>query len=57
MALNVIGAGFGRTGTESLKRALEMLGYGPCYHMYEVLPRQERVDMWRGILGGTIKPD
>ena len=31
MALSVIGAGFGRTGTESMKLALEMLGLGPCH--------------------------
>ena len=36
MALEVIGAGFGRTGTLSLKIALEQLGFGPCYHMMEV---------------------
>ena len=36
MALSVIGAGFGRTGTMSLKMALEQLGLGPCYHMAEV---------------------
>ena len=35
--LRVIGAGCGRTGTASLKRALEILGFGPCYHMYEVV--------------------
>jgi hypothetical protein len=57
MVLRVIGAGFGRTGTESLKRALELLGYGPCYHMYEVLPHQYRLDMWRDILSGAISPD
>ena len=56
MILKVIGAGFGRTGTESMKRALEMLGFGPCYHMYEVLPHQDRVKMWRGILRGAV-PD
>lgn len=39
MALKVIGAGFGRTGTMSLKTALEQLGLGPCYHMVECLPR------------------
>ena len=39
MALKVIGAGFGRTGTMSLKAALEQLGLGPCYHMVECLPR------------------
>ncbi len=37
MAMRVIGSGFGRTGTLSLKLALEELGYGPCYHMEEVM--------------------
>ena len=46
MALKVVGAGFGRTGTLSLKTALETLGYGPCYHMMEVFPRPEHVAMW-----------
>jgi hypothetical protein len=46
MALQVVGAGFGRTGTLSLKNALEMLGFGPCYHMLEVFPRPEHVAMW-----------
>lgn len=44
MTLKVIGAGFGRTGTESMKFALEMIGFGPCYHMHEVLPDQNKVD-------------
>lgn len=35
--LKVIGAGCGRTGTASLKTALEMLGFAPCYHMFEVV--------------------
>ena len=35
MALSVIGAGMGRTGTKSLKLALEQLGFGPCFHMAE----------------------
>ncbi len=38
MALQIIGAGFGRTGTMSLKVALEQLGY-PCYHMVECFPK------------------
>ena len=46
MALKVVGAGFGRTGTLSLKSALERLGVGPCYHMAEVFPRPEHVRMW-----------
>jgi hypothetical protein len=36
MTLKVIGAGFGRTGTLSLKVALEKLGFNPCHHMMEV---------------------
>ncbi|KAL9608040.1 MAG: hypothetical protein Q9204_009267, partial [Flavoplaca sp. TL-2023a] len=35
--LQVIGAGFPRTGTSSLKAALEMLGYDPCHHMVSVV--------------------
>ena len=37
MTLSVIGAGVGRTGTLTLKFALERLGVGPCYHMKEVI--------------------
>jgi hypothetical protein len=37
MPLSVIGTGLGRTGTLSLKVALEQLGLGPCYHMVEVM--------------------
>lgn len=43
MALEVIGAGFGRTGTESLKAALERLGFGPCDHMLELIKSTWRV--------------
>lgn len=57
MALDIIGAGFGRTGTESMKRALEMLGYDPCYHMYEVIPHQDRYETWQAIYDGKITPD
>jgi hypothetical protein len=54
MTLKVIGAGVGRTGTYSLKLALEHLGYGPCYHMEEVFkdpPR--RVALWNAALAGA----
>ncbi len=40
MALGVVGTGFGRTGTLSLKSALEQLGLGRCYHMVEVAPNR-----------------
>jgi hypothetical protein len=46
MALKVIGAGLGRTGTLSLKLALEQLGFGPCYHMTEVLMDPLRGPAW-----------
>ena len=46
MALQVIGAGFGRTGTLSLKAALERLGLSKCHHMTEVLARPETAEIW-----------
>ncbi len=46
MALQVIGAGFGRTGTLSLKAALEMLGFNPCYHMMEVFAHPDHIPVW-----------
>ncbi|MCA8901592.1 MAG: sulfotransferase family protein [Hyphomonas sp.] len=46
MALKVIGAGFGRTGTLSMKAALERLGYVKCHHMMEVFPSPDQVRMW-----------
>lgn len=56
MSLQVIGAGFGRTGTASMKRALEMLGFGPCHHMFEVNGSPEQVEVWRAIAAGAT-PD
>jgi len=44
--VKVIGAGFGRTGTMSLKVALETLGLDPCYHMTEVLAHPEHTGFW-----------
>lgn len=44
--LRVIGAGMGRTGTASLKRALETLGFGPCHHMEEVVKHPREVPTW-----------
>jgi len=46
MTLEVIGTGLGRTGTMSLKLALEQLGLGPCHHMVEVFPRPESIPLW-----------
>lgn len=52
MALRVVGAGLGRTGTTSLKTALEFLLKAPCYHMDEVYSHPEHVEVWRAALRG-----
>jgi hypothetical protein len=56
MALKIIGAGFGRTGTHSLKLALETLGFAPCYHMVEVFTHPGHSGQWEAIARGG-KPD
>ena len=52
MALKVIGAGFGRTGTRSLKVALEELGFERCYHMVEVIKNPSHLKYWAEIMEG-----
>lgn len=52
MTLRVVGAGFPRTGTKSLKEALELVLGGPCYHMVEVFDHLEHVPVWREALRG-----
>jgi hypothetical protein len=47
--LQIIGAGFGRTGTNSLKIALEILGFEPCYHMFEVTRNPNHVEFWNSV--------
>ena len=56
MGLKVVGAGLGRTGTHSLKIALEQLLGGTCYHMVEVFPRPEHVPLWHAAILGE-RPD
>jgi len=51
MSLEVIGAGFGRTGTLSLKTALERLGFGPCEHMSNLYDDPDRARVWDGAVG------
>jgi hypothetical protein len=50
--LQVIGAGFGRTGTASTKAALEMLLGQPCYHMFEALSHLEHHPAWLAAAAG-----
>ena len=47
MALKVIGAGWGRTGTESLKIALEQLGFDRCYHGFALFNDGRRLKYWK----------
>jgi hypothetical protein len=53
MELRVVGAGLGRTGTNSLKVALERLLDGPCYHMSEVVRREQDTQSWHAAVRGT----
>lgn len=54
MSLRIIGAGLPRTGTFSLKRALEQLGIGRCYHMNEVFAHPEHMPQWERAAQGTL---
>jgi hypothetical protein len=56
VALRIIGAGLGRTGTTSLKLALEELLGGTCYHMVEVGKRPGDADVWADAYAGRF-PD
>lgn len=56
MTIEVFSAGFGRTGTMSLKLALEEIGFGPCHHMDEVLGNGEtQIPLWNAAYAG--RPD
>jgi hypothetical protein len=52
--MDVIGAGFGRTGTLSLKVALERLGFGPCMHMLPLLDDPERASLFHRAAEGDL---
>ncbi len=56
MGLQIVGAGLGRTGTNSLKLALERLLGGPCYHMIEVMGHPDHVPAWVSAVDGLM-PD
>ena len=54
MDLRVVGAGVGRTATNSLKVALEQLLGAPCYHMIEVAENPEHIPLWTAAAGGQV---
>lgn len=53
MTLRLIGAGVGRTGTLSLRVALETLLGEPCYHMFEVREHPEHIPLWHAAARGA----
>lgn len=50
--LKIIGTGFGRTGTDSMREALNILGFGPCHHMRELMRNEEHKLAWRRLATG-----
>jgi hypothetical protein len=52
MALKVVGAGVGRTGTNSLKVALEQLTGAPCHHMFEIIVDPSQTVGWTDAIEG-----
>ncbi|SES48803.1 sulfotransferase family protein [Actinokineospora terrae] len=50
--MRLIGAGLGRTGTASVKAAVQQLGFGPCYHMFEVTAQPEHGERWLAAFAG-----
>jgi len=50
--VKIIGAGLGRTGTHSLKIALEFLFQGACYHMMELFQRPDDIQYWQSAADG-----
>ena len=50
--MQIIGAGFGRTGTMSLAEALEQLGFDPCYHMLDVFKHPSHIKVWQAAAEG-----
>lgn len=53
MTLKVVGTGFGRTGTDSMREALNILGFGPCHHMRELIADESHRQAWRDVAAGA----
>lgn len=55
MSLQIIGPGFGRTGTRSLKAALESIGFAPCHHMQTLFADPTQLAFWKTLaVGGMV---
>jgi hypothetical protein len=55
--VKVIGTGFGRTGTDSMREALNLLGFGPCHHMRDLLADAAHRDLWRELNANLDGPE
>ncbi|GAB3258982.1 sulfotransferase family protein [Kineosporia babensis] len=55
--LKLMNVGLGRTGTTSLKRALETIGWGPSFHMFDVISDDDRLRSWEQIVVDGQEPD
>jgi Sulfotransferase domain len=55
--LKLVNAGLGRTGTTSLQVALDRLGIGPCFHMFDVVEDDERLRQWERVVCDGERPD
>ncbi|MFI9808920.1 sulfotransferase family protein [Streptomyces sp. NPDC052301] len=55
--LKLINAGLGRTGTTSLQVALDRLGLGPCFHMFDIVGDERRLEQWEKIVCAGEQPD
>jgi hypothetical protein len=50
--MKLINVGLARTGTTSLKAALEILGFGPIYHTFDLFTNSKHMDIWEGAYEG-----
>lgn len=55
--LEIINTGLGRTGTTSLKVALDRLGLGPGHHMFDIVGDEEQLKQWEAIVCDGQDPD
>jgi hypothetical protein len=53
MPLKIIGTGFGRTGTDSMRKALNMLEFGPTHHMFEFDGNPYQEKLWKDLVLGA----
>ena len=47
--IKVVNLSLGRTGTMSLKHALEDLGLDKCYHFSDIFHHQDHIDIWKSL--------